>query len=551
VRGRRSTLRLAVTALLSVVSGAAVGADYEMAVSLDAERHLLQGRERVRWLNTTDTPTAELWWHLYLNAFANEDSSFMREIGPRRLRFGRRGDDMSWGWTRITRIALAGGDDLLPTLEFMRPDDDNVEDFTVARVRLPAEVPPGAAVEVELEFEAQLPSIIARTGFAGDFHLAGQWFPKLGVFEGADGWNCHQYHANSEFFADFGSYQVTLDLPAGWIVGATGVEISRVETRDGGSAPLRVSYAADRVHDFAWTAAPPALMEAIASDFEPGRDVPREWLERAATTLELSAAELELPPCRLRLLLPRSQLGLAERHLRAARFGLAWLGVWYGPYPYPELTIVVPPISADEAGGMEYPTFVTGYARSLTPMLVVHGRSLIETVVIHEIGHQYFYGLVASNEFEQAFRSDAAVDWGVLDVRHRPLGTAVGLAWDGRSWASATGVDGGEGAQGWAIDIDIGRQGEFVGPVDVELVYADGGRERRRWDGSARWVRWRVESEQRMSRVVVDPDGVWALEVRRRDNYWVGERSSRVACRFLWWMADGLYWLGLFNLPWS
>jgi len=677
VRERESSLLLAAIVLLLAMSGAAAGVDYEMVVTLDAEQHRLQGHQRIHWSNTTDTPTRELWWHLYLNAFANEDSSFMRELGRRRLRFGGRGDDVSWGWTRITRMALADGRDLMPALEFMRPDDGYSEDYSVARVRLPEEVLPGGSVVVELEFEAQLPSIIARTGFAGDFHLVGQWFPKLGVFEGDAGWNCHQYHANSEYFADFGSYRVTLNLPVGWVVGATGVEIGRLETPGDPATGLQVVYSAERVHDFAWTAAPGSLMAVVDSDFEPGRDVPQAWLERAINTLDISAAELELPPTRLRLLLPHSQHRLGERHLRAARLGLAWFGLLYGPYPYPELTLVVPPLSGEEAGGMEYPTFVTGFGGWLTPVLAPYGPPLIETVVIHELGHQYFYGLLASNEFEQAwldegltsfaelqcmeaivaddlapelrwggfwtrerllqsyfqvrvrvdqpswefqsygdyfaasygkaalslrtlegligpkvfgramrsyaqrysfrhptgddlfailsevagedlgwffqqaFRSEAVVDWAVLGVHHRGQGSGDGALGDGGSWQPAP--QGGRDAAGrvWSIDVDIGRHGDFVGPVEVELEYEDGTRERRTWDGRAPRVRWTIDSGERLARVVVDPDGVWALETSRSDNYWASEGSSRVVRRSLWWVPEALHWLEFGLLPWS
>jgi hypothetical protein len=675
VRGRRSSLLLAAVVLLPAVSGAAAGVDYEIEVTLDAEQHRLQGHQRVHWSNTRDTPTDELWWHLYLNAFSSDSTTFQRELGPRRLRFGTRPDEMTWGSITITRMVLADGSDLLPTLEFMRPDDGNPDDFSVARVRLPEEILPGGSAVVDVEFEAQLPSIIARAGFAGDFHLVGQWFPKLGVFEGARGWNCHQYHANSEFFADFGSYRVTLNLPHGWVVGATGVEISRVEEPSDPGRGLQVVVAADRVHDFAWTAAPGSLMAAVDADFEPGRDVPQVWLDRAVNTLGLSAASLELPPTRLRLLLPRTRLGSAERNLDATRLGMAWHGLWYGPYPYPQLTVVVPPFAADEAGGMEYPTFITGFGGVMSPVALLRWPLTIENVVVHEVGHQYFYGLVASNEFEQAwldegltsyaeaacmeaivadglgpeprwggfwtrdrlalsvfevrsaidqpswefasaqqyyaasygrtaltlrtlegligpatfarglrayaeryrfrdptgddlfavlsevagedlgwffdqaFRSEAVVDWGVLGVHHRDQAPGNGTPGEGgaRQPAPARAAAG----RAWMIDVDIGRHGDFVGPVEVELEYEDGTRERRTWDGSAPQVRWTIDSGERLARVVVDPDGAWALETRRRDNYWASEGSSRVARRALWWVPEALHWLGFVHLPWS
>jgi hypothetical protein len=372
---------------------------YEIDVALNEVSHRLEATQRVRWTNTTGVATSELWWHLYLNAFASDRTSFMRELRGRGFRVSGGIGDGEWGWVRITSLRLDDGTDLLPGLRFERPDDGNPDDLTVARVALPREVAPGVAVELELEFEAQLPRVFARTGYAGDFHLAGQWFPKLGVFEGEQGWNCHQFHAASEFFADFGSYRVTLTAPEGWVVGATGVEVERAVDGD----RQRVVYAADRVHDFAWTAAPQSLMMAVETDFEPGRDVPKVWLDRVTRLLGMSAAELELPPMHIRLLLPRGQRVLTERMLRAIRLSVAWFGLHYGPYPYPQLTVVSPPPEAAEAGGMEYPTFITTGAALLTSLPVPERFPWIESVTVHEFGHQYFQGLVASNESERGW----------------------------------------------------------------------------------------------------------------------------------------------------
>jgi hypothetical protein len=662
--------------VLACASFAGAAVDYEMEVALDPVLHRLEGTQWVRWTNTTGVPTAELWWHLYLNAFANDRTTFMRGLGSGSLR-GLGPVERDWGWIRWTRLTLADGTDLLPEVEFVRPDDGNPNDFTVARVPLPIEVPPGAAVEIEASFEAKLPRILARTGYAGDFHMIGQWFPKLGVFEGGRGWNCHQFHTTSEFFADFGSYRVTIELPAEWVVAATGIEIGRDEAPRDPEAGVRVVFRAERVHDFAWCAAPASLMAVVDADFEPGRDVPMAWLERSSRLLGLSAAELELAPLKLRLMVPHSQRVLTERMLRAARLGLAWFGLNYGPYPYPQLTVVSPPSSAAEAGGMEYPTFITTGALPLLATAPMRWLPWIEEVTVHEIGHQYFQGLLASNEFEQAwldeglttynehscleamvaddlapdllwggfwarqraiqslirapvtidrkaweyrnpvewyaasfsktslalrtlegllgeevfaralreyfdryryrhpagddlfdvfsevagedlgwffeqaFRSDATVDWAVLGVRHHPADENEGFGWDGSGWRREARDEGTEGSESRVITVEIGRRGEFVGPVEVELVYDDGSSERRGWDGRDRWVRWRLETDRRLSRVAVDPDGVWFLETRRRDNYWAETPRARVAMRKLWWLWDGLQLLSLAHLPWS
>jgi hypothetical protein len=644
---------------------------YDIEVVLDPVGHRLEGTQHVRWTNRTGVPTSELWWHLYLNAFASSETTFMRELSGGRPRSRSAGDE-GWGWVRVSRMELADGTDLLARFEFARPDDDSSEDFTVARVELPRPVPPGSAVELELEFEAQLPEIVDRTGHVGDFHMVGQWFPKLGVFEGERGWNCHQFHAASEFFADYGSYRVEVTVPRDWVVGASGVEVEREVMEE----TQRLVFAADRVHDFAWCAAPDSLMEVVEEEFDPGRDVPLVWLDRARETLGLSAADLELPPMYLRLLVPRSQLDLAERMLRSARLSVAWFGLQYGPYPYPQLTVVAPPPDAYRAGGMEYPTLITiGSSRLLTVPLF-NRIPLIEAVTVHEFGHQYFYGIVGSNEFEeawldegltsfaenecvaaiandglvplwrvvsgwawdrhrlgryrlpimadqwawqfrnlhaysvasyqktavamktlqglvgekgfaramrayvdrqrfrhpssgdlvnafegatgqpvewffeQAVRGDADVDWTVLRVRHFRPAEARGMEWVDGQW-SLRSAPPEEEEDGWTVAVEIGRRGEFVGPVEVSLTFEDGRRERRTWDGQDRWVRWRFSSDERLTQVVVDPDGAWALETNRSDNYWRDRPNPDNVRRAFWWLPDALQMIGLLLLPWS
>src|SRR5437867_1891325 len=79
------------------------------------------------------------------------------------------------------------------------------------------------------------PRTFARTGVIGNFYFIAQWFPKLGVLQD-EGWNCHQFHSSTEFFSDYGSYDVSLTVPRGWIVGATGVERDRRVEAPGGNA---------------------------------------------------------------------------------------------------------------------------------------------------------------------------------------------------------------------------------------------------------------------------------------------------------------------------
>ena len=169
-------------------------------------------------------------------------------------------------------------------MRFEHPDDDNSKDRTVVRVPLPEPVPPGGEVSFDVAWKARLPRVFARTGYVRDYFLVGQWFPKLGVYEpagmrgrAAGGWNCHQFHANSEFYADFGKYHVSITLPARFVVGATGPRVEKRANPDG--TTTHVFEQAD-VIDFAWTASPDFV--EVESTFDATKDVtPEEYAEAA------------------------------------------------------------------------------------------------------------------------------------------------------------------------------------------------------------------------------------------------------------------------------
>src|SRR5262249_48609868 len=132
------------------------------------------------------------------------------------------------------------------------PDDGNPDDRTVVEVPLDRPAAPGETVDVRIAWTSHIPRTFARTGAIGNFFFIAQWFPKIGVLEDA-GWNCHQFHATTELFADCGVYDARLPVPSGWIVGATGVERDRQEGADGTTTH---HFVQEDVHDFAWTTSP-------------------------------------------------------------------------------------------------------------------------------------------------------------------------------------------------------------------------------------------------------------------------------------------------------
>ena len=347
-------------------------ANYTIEVRLDPEAKRLEGRQLLRWRNVTDVPTDELRFHLYWNAWRNDHSTWMREERLTGDLPGKIRDD-AWGWIDVESVRLVSGDeiDLSDRARFESPDDGNPDDRTVLVVPLPAPVGPGETIEVAMDWRSQVPRTFARTGFRGDFFFVAHWFPKLGVFEGEDGWACHQFHSNTEFYSDYGVYDVTIVAPERFVVGATGREVSAEPAEDGLVAHRFVQ---EDVHGFTWTASPDYRVATDRFDVE------------------------GLPPVDLRLLYQPEHEHQVARHFAATKHTLELYGRWYGPYPYRQLTIVDPAWESG-AGGMEYPTLFTSGTRLFNP---IEGGSP-EGVTIHEAGHQFWYGVVGNDEFEHAW----------------------------------------------------------------------------------------------------------------------------------------------------
>ena len=372
---------------------------YRIHAELDPQKKTVTGRETLTWTNDSPDAVGELQFHLYLNAFQNEKSSFMRESSGQ-LRSDR-ATKGSWGWIDLQRLQIEGGADLLNAIRYIHPDDDNADDRTVMAVTLPSPVKPSGAITLNIDFVSQLPKVFARTGYRNDFFLVGQWFPKIGVYEKAGmryavkgAWNCHQFHANTEFYADYGVYDVEIVAPSEFVVGATGVE-QRV-TEDAEAKKKTYRFYQEDVHDFAWTASPHFIR--VERQFDPARLVAPAELDNTAKMLGVPPVELALKPVRIILLIQPEHQAQIDRHFRATEEALKWFGLWYGAYPYDTITVVDPPYGGTGAGAMEYPTFITA-GTSWWPGPNDGGQE----VIVHEFGHQYWYGMVGSNEFEESW----------------------------------------------------------------------------------------------------------------------------------------------------
>jgi hypothetical protein len=631
-------------------------ASYSIDVRLDPERHTLLGRLELEWRNDGPEAVSTFPFHLYWNAFRNTGSTTAREGGSRGAPPGHGQDARRFGYAQVKSVRLASGADLTPTMRYVQPDDGNPDDRTVMEVQTPEPVPPGQTARFAIEWSALIPHGSAgRAGWVHDYNFMVQWFPKVGAFRNGQ-WNRHQFHAWSEFFADYGVYDVRITVPEGFVLGATGRREGEPFRNADGTVTHR--YVQEDVHDFAWTAS-------------------RRFLEKKDRF-----ADPGYPPVEIRLLVQPEHEHLSARYLEATKAALRHYGAWSAPYPYAQIT-VVDPAWTSSSGGMEYPTLFTGGARIFSPPALQSP----ESVTVHEAGHQFWYGLVGTNEFEEAWLDEGfnqyheaktTAAWlgpvgvgryyfgpaggrgsrtgfpvvapGVLygrgfdelpglrrngktdemarrswEYRNRPsyglnsygkpalsLQTLEGLIGEpamtrvlrtyahGARFAHPTSADfiaavnevtgrdyrwffeetwyssnlcdyavavsnrkrrtleGYRESDGGGLElvppgqgreeaddaeVVIERRGEVRLPVELRVVFADGGTAAESWDGRYRWTRFRYPG-RKVVRADVDPDGKIALDVDPANNGWVEDKgearraAGKWAARYLFWLQN-------------
>ncbi len=588
---------------------------YEIEAKYDPKSHTLDATEVLTYHNLTGRAQDTFPFHLYLNGFQPK-ATWIKETkrdGTRDVTF-EKWDSKNYGADDIKRFEVVGQGDLTAQLRFIHPDDDNQDDKSVVQVHLLKPIPPDGYVQFKIAFRDQFPETLERTGWKRDFLLAGQWFPKVGVWwHGA--WNCHQFHGSTEFFADFGVYDVKITVPQNEVVGASGIEVGNVDNPDGTKT---VTYHADDIHDFAWTASPHYKVFVDQFDGSMG-------------------------PVKMNIMMQPARLNQEERHARILKQTLDHFERWYGPYPYKTLTLVDPERDS-AAEGMEYPTFITGGTAWWMPK----GLYLPEEVVEHEFGHQYWYGMVATNEFEDAWmdeginsytevkvlddilkpRTSVMNQWGmVAGERELQRGSYAFVAdldpitrngWEYANYNSYSGVTYGKtaatlltleavigeetlqramhvyfmryrfthptkedflttieevsgqnlrwyfnqavygtpvldyevlkvksipvdwykdnlkekkGETEYQSEVQIHRKGEFVLPVEIEVIFDNGDRVRERWDGQDRWIRYTYQKKAKVVSVEIDPDHKICIDRNYLNNSYVVEANGKATSK--------------------
>ncbi len=385
--------------------------DYQIKATLDTTDHRVTGSERVTYRNNSPDALSYIWFQMDQNIDDPAVSRTIQNQGalPRQLSPGARrflSAPLFDGGHKLTRVQVA----TTRAGKVTRSDAAYVINGTVMKVPLPTPLLPGQRAVIEIDWHFEVPEQ-SRNGRGvreqvkdGYLYEVAQWFPRASVYDDVSGWQTDQFYGSGEFYLNFGSYDVELTVPHDHIVAATGTLLNPTEvltatqrqrltqamtsetprfiitkeevlspaSRPAGSRPLTWRFHADSVRDFAWVSSKAYVWDAAGFRYRPGGRV-----------IEMHS------------LYPREAMPLWDSvSTRAIAQTMRTYGRLAFEYPYPRATNVHGPVF-----GMEYPMIAFCGARPAADGSYTPGtaRSLI-SVTIHEVGHNWFPMIVASDE---------------------------------------------------------------------------------------------------------------------------------------------------------
>ena len=357
--------------------------NYKISVKLDDKNHFLFGNEEFEYINNSPNTLEKIYVHLWANAYKNGKTALAKQLyenGETELKFG---PDSIKGYIDSLNFTVDGN----PLKWEVDP-----QHIDIALIYLPKSVKPGEKIKISTPFRVKIPSgSISRLGHIGQSYQITQWYPKPAVYD-KNGWNQMPYLNQGEFYSEYGSFDVSITLPKNYVVGATGdlqneeelafLNKKAEETEKNIDSFIgkdkkemafppsdeefkTLRYIQSKVHDFAWFADKRYLV--LKGEVE----VPQS--KRKVTSWAMFTPQ---------------NAKLWKKGIEYINDGTYYYSLWNGDYPYNQVTAVDGTISA--GGGMEYP--------NVTVIGSVNSAQSLETVIVHEVGHNWFYGILGSNE---------------------------------------------------------------------------------------------------------------------------------------------------------
>jgi Aminopeptidase N len=334
--------------------------DYSIDVTLNDSDKTLDAFEKINYINNSPDTLTFIWFHLWPNAYKTDRTAFsdqMLQLGDTRFYFSSKEQK---GYINHLDFKVDG---------LRAKTEDHPTYIDVIKLILPKTLYPGGSITITTPFHVKLPFNFSRGGFDKKTFQVTQWYPKPAVYD-RKGWHPMPYLHQGEFYSEFGSYSVHITLPQAYIVAATGAlknpnEIKITKSLTGHPSPLTNTYffQQDSIHDFAWFANKNFIL--------------------ATDTCNIQGKIITVQSYYL-----AHDKKIWQNSLEYAKDGLRYYSQNIGPYPYPVATVVEGPQSF--GGGMEYPTITV-----ISPM---SDNTELERIIVHELGHNWFYGMLASNE---------------------------------------------------------------------------------------------------------------------------------------------------------
>ena len=384
----KSTLLFSIFLLCSICSIAQENwqqkIDYQINVKLDDKTHTLTGYESFVYHNNSPDALDKMFIHVWPNAYKNGNTALGKQLyndGEQLLTFG---PDSVKGSIENLNFTSNG------TPIAWKFTEENID---IVELTFASPIPPGGQITIETPFVVHIPSgEISRLGHIGQSYQITQWYPKPAVYD-KNGWNPIPYLNQGEFYSDYGTYDVSITVPSNYVVGATGdcqtpdeIEFlnqlaASTQNNQALFGPRKkypkdefppssetfktVRYTQKDVHDFAWFADKRYLVLKGQVEMPDSHRMVTSWA----------------------MFTPRNA-HLWKDAIQYINDGTYYYSKWNGDYPYNNVTAVDGTISA--GGGMEYPN-ITVIGNSST-------AEELEIVIVHEVGHNWFYGILGSNE---------------------------------------------------------------------------------------------------------------------------------------------------------
>lgn len=372
--------------------------NYKIEVKLNDKEHTLSAYEEFKYINHSPNTLNEIYIHLWPNAYRNGETALSKQLyadGNTSLKYAK---EIDRGWIDSLDFKVNG--------QAVKWEYDT-KHIDICKITLNSPLVSGASIKVSTPFKVKIPNAkFSRLGHVGQAYQITQWYPKPAVYD-KNGWNQMPYLNQGEFYSEYGSFDVSITLPKNYVVGATGdlqttseydflnqkVEetnqyLAQLPEKDTSSYNRKIvsnivslkdslnnknqlieyktlRYIQSKIHDFAWF--------ADQSFYVLKGEVELPHSKRKVTTWAMFTAQ---------------NAKFWKKSLEYLHDGIYYYSLWNGDYPYNQVTAVDGTISA--GGGMEYPNVtVIGNASSAMDL---------EVVIVHEVGHNWFYGILGSNE---------------------------------------------------------------------------------------------------------------------------------------------------------